>query len=201
MDQPIAQMDAIGFFLTRYGDLHRGLVDGLLSGLPEAQLRARPHAGVNTIVWLLWHSARIEDLAVNRFLADRPQVLDGGWLERLAAGRRDVGTGMSDAEVDELSARIDLQALRGYWDAVSARTLELVETLRGTDLEATVPGERVTGVVRSEGAVAPGAEWLTEFWAGGRTRAWILAQTALLHPYGHYYEARVAAGLWGARSP
>jgi hypothetical protein len=108
---------------------------------------------------------------------------------------------MSDAEVDELSARIDLQALRGYWDAVSARTLALTETLRGTDLEATVPGARVTSVVRSEGVVAPGAEWLTEFWAGGRSRAWILAQTALLHPYGHYYEARVAAGLWGARSP
>ena len=194
-------MDAIDFFLTRYGDLHRGLVDGLLSGLPEAQLRGRPHPGVNTIAWLLWHSARIEDLAVNRFLADRPQVLDGGWLDRLGVARRDVGTGMSDAEVDELSARIDIQALRGYWDAVSARTLELVETLRGTDLEATVPGERVTSVVRTEGAVAPGVEWLTEFWAGGRTRAWILAQTALLHPYGHYYEARVAAGLWGKRSP
>ena len=194
-------MDAIDFFLTRYGDLHRGLVDGLLSGLPEAQLRGRPHPGVNTIAWLLWHSARIEDVAVNRFLADRPQVLDGGWLERLGVARRDVGTGMSDAEVDELSARIDLQALRGYWDAVSARTLDLVETLRGSDLDATVPGERVTSVVRTEGAVAPGVEWLTEFWAGGRTRAWILAQTALLHPYGHYYEARVAAGLWGKRSP
>ena len=48
---------------------------------------------------------------------------------------------------------------------------------------------------------APGAEWLTEFWAGGRSRAWTLAQTALLHPYGHYYEARVAAGLLGSRSP
>jgi hypothetical protein len=35
-------VDAIDLFLTRYGDLHRGLVDGLLSGLPEAQLRARP---------------------------------------------------------------------------------------------------------------------------------------------------------------
>jgi len=194
-------MDAIGLFLTRYGDIHRGLVDGLLSGLPEAQLRARPHPGVNTIAWLLWHSARIEDVAVNRFLADRPQVLDEGWVERLGVARRDVGTGMSDAEVDELSARIDLQALRGYGDAMSARTLALVETLRGSDLEAMVPGERVTSVVRSEGAVAPGAEWLTEFWAGGRTRAWILAQTALLHPYGHYYEARVAAGLWGKRSP
>jgi hypothetical protein len=194
-------MDAITFFLSRYGDLHTGLVDGLLGKLPEAHLRTRPHPGVNTVAWLLWHAARIEDLAVNRFLADRPQVLDDGWFERLAVTRRDVGTGMSDAEVDELSARIDLQALRGYWDATSVRTLAVVETLRGSDLEATVPGERVRSVVRSESAVAPGVEWLTEFWAGGRSRAWILAQTALLHPYGHYYEARVAAGLWGARSP
>jgi len=194
-------VDAIGFFLTRYGDLHRGLVDGLLSDLPEAHLRGRPHASVNTIVWLLWHSARIEDLAMNRFLADQRQVLDEGWLERLEVARRDVGTGMSDAEVDELSARIDLQALRGYWDAVSTRTLMLVDSMRGSDFEATVPGERVRSVVLAEDAVAPGAEWLTEFWAGGRTRAWVLAQTALLHPYGHYYEARVAAGLWGARSP
>jgi len=133
-------------------------------------------------------------------LTDRPQVLEE-WFERLAVPRRDVGTGMSDAEVDELSARIDLHALRGYWGAVTARTLAAVERFRGSDLEAPVPGERVRSVVLSEGVVAPGAEWLTKFWAGGRSRAWVLAQTALLHPYGHYFEARVAAGLWGARSP
>lgn len=45
-----------------------------------------------------------------------------------------------------------------------------------------------------------GAEWLTEFWVAGRTRAWVLAQTPLLHVYGHYFEARAVAGLWGARS-
>ena len=194
-------MDAISFLLLRYGDIHGSLIDGLFSRLPEPHLRGRPHPGVNTVAWLLWHSARIEDVALNRFLADRPQVLDAGWLERLAVPRRDVGTGMKDAEVDELSARIDLQALKGYWDAVTARTLEVIETLRGSDLEALVPGERVRSVVLSEGVVAPGAEWLTEFWAGGRSRAWVLAQTALLHPNGHYYEARVAAGLWGAPSP
>jgi hypothetical protein len=194
------RVDAIDLFLSRYGDLHQGLVEGLLTGLPEGQLRARPHPGVNTIVWLLWHSARIEDLAVNRFLADSPQVLDE-WRDRLGVPRRDVGTGMSDAEVDELSARIDLAALRGYWDAVTARTLSLTGSLRGPDLAAVVPAARVKSVVQAESAVAPGVEWLTEFWAGGRTRAWMLAQTALLHPYGHYYEARVTAGLWGARSP
>jgi hypothetical protein len=194
-------MDAITFFLSRYNDLHGGLVDGLFSKLSEAQLRGRPHPGVNTVAWLLWHSARIEDVGVNRFLSDRPQALDEGWLERLRVGRRDVGTGMSDAEVDELSLRIDLVALRGYWDAVTERTLAVVETVKGTDLEAVVPGERVKSVVLAEDVVAPGAEWLTEFWAGGRSRAWVLAQMGLLHPYGHYYEARVASGLWGVRSP
>jgi len=194
-------MDAIGLFLSRYGDIHGSLVEGLFAKLSEAQLRTRPHPGVNTISWLVWHSARIEDLAVNRFLSDRRQVLDDGWLERLAVPRRDVGTGMTDAQVDELSARIDLQALKGYWDAVSARTVEVVEALRGSDLEALVPAEKVRTAVRADEAVAPGVEWLTEFWAGGRTRAWMLSQTALLYPYGHYYEARVVSGLWGARSP
>jgi hypothetical protein len=194
-------MDAIGFFLSRYGDLHGGLVDGLFAKLPELQLRTRPHPGVNTISWLVWHSARIEDLALNRFLSDRGQVLEEGWLERLAVPRRDVGTGMTDAQVDELSARIDLSALKGYWDAVTARTLEVAESLSGSDLDALVPGEKVREAVRADGAVAPGVEWLTDFWAGGRTHAWMLSQTALLHPYGHYYEARVTAGLWGKRSP
>ena len=67
-------------------------------------------------------------------------------------------------------------------------------------LEAIVPKERVERVASAEGAVAPGAEWLTEFWANGRSRAWVLAQTPLLHVYGHYFEARAVAGLWGARS-
>jgi hypothetical protein len=194
-------MDAIDFFLLRYETLHRTLLDDLLKGLTEAQVRGRPQPGVNTIAWLLWHAARIEDVGVNRFVVDRRQVLDDGWLARLDVGRRDVGTGMSDAEVDALSARVDLAALRGYWDALTRRTLEVVATLRGRDLADVVSAERVTRVCAEEGAVAPGAEWLTEFWAGGRSRGWVLAQTPLLHVYGHYFEARVAAGLWGVRSP
>ena len=194
-------MDAVDFFQLRYETLHRTLLDDLLKGLTEAQVRGRPHAGVNTIAWLIWHAARVEDVGVNRFIVDGTQVLDGGWLTRLGVDRRDVGTGMTDAEVDALSARIDLAALRAYWEALTRRTLDVVETLRGQDLGAVVPADRVKQVCADEGAVAPGAEWLTEFWANRRTRGWLLAQTPLLHVYGHYFEARVAAGLWGARSP
>ena len=194
-------MDALDFFLLRYETLHRTLLDDLLKPLTEAQVRGRPHPGVNTVAWLVWHAARIEDVGVNRFVVDGAQVLDDGWLARLGVERRDVGTGMDDAEVDSLSAQIDLVALRAYWDALTRRTLEVVETLRGEDLGLVVPPERVKRVCAEEGAVTPGAEWLTEFWANRRTRGWVLAQTPLLHVYGHYFEARVAAGLWGARSP
>jgi hypothetical protein len=43
---------------------------------------------------------------------------------------RDVGTGMGDDEVSDLSARLDLVALRGYYTAVGRRTLEVVRSLR-----------------------------------------------------------------------
>jgi DinB family protein len=193
-------MDAIEFFLIRYEQIHQVLKDPAIERLTAAEMRGRPHPGVNTIAWLLWHMARVEDVGVNRFVADRPQVLEDGWLAKLGVGRRDVGTGMSDTEVDDFSARIDLDALRGYGDAVTRRTLEVVASVRGSDLGTVVPAERVERVALAEGAVAPGAEWLTEFWAGGRTRAWVLAQTPLLHVYGHYFEARAVAGLWGSRS-
>jgi hypothetical protein len=193
-------MNAVDFFLVRYEQVHRVLSDPAIKELDEAQLRGRPHPRVNTVAWLLWHAARVEDVGVNRFVVDRAQVLDDGWYAKLGAGRRDVGTGMTDAEVDDFSARVDLDALRGYWEAVSRRTPEVVAGLRESDLEAVVPKAHVERVASAEGAVAAGAEWLTEFWAAGRTRAWVLAQTPLLHVYGHYFEARAVAGLWGARS-
>jgi hypothetical protein len=39
---------------------------------------------------------------------------------------RDIGTGMADDEVSDLSARLDLAALRDYYTAVGRRTVEVV---------------------------------------------------------------------------
>ena len=152
-------------------------------------------------MWLVWHMARVEDVGVNRFAVDGRQVMDkGDWAARMNVTRRDVGTGMTDAEVDALSAALDLAALRRYWDAVIDGTLAVVDTLAGENLHAVVPADRVRRVANEEGGVAKGAEWLTEFWAKDRTRAWVLAQTPFLHPYGHYFEARAVRGMWGQPS-
>jgi hypothetical protein len=156
--------------------------------------------GVNPVAWLIWHAMRVEDVCVNRFVLDRPQVLDAGWRPRLRIDRLDVGTGMSDTQVDALCATVDVEQLRGYCRAVTRATLDAVPLLRKLDLEALVPAEQVKHVCTAEGAVDPSAPWLTEFWAGGRSRAWILFQTSLLHVYGHYFEGLATKGLWGARS-
>lgn len=193
-------MDAIDLWLLRYEPVHTFVADDLVADLTEAQVRGRPVPGVNPVAWLIWHAMRVEDVCVNRFVLDRPQVLDAGWLPRLRITRLDVGTGMDDAQVDELCARLDVEQLRGYCRAVMRATLDAVPTLRSLDLEVMVPADRVKHVCTAEGAVAPGASWLTEFWAGGRSRAWILFQTSLLHVYGHYFEGLATKGLWGARS-
>ena len=101
-------MDAVDFFLLRYETLHRTLLDDLLKGLTEAQVRGRPQPGVNTIAWLIWHAARIEDVGVNRFVVDGAQVLDDGWLSRLGVDRRDVGTAGKAALLDDFRDRADL---------------------------------------------------------------------------------------------
>ena len=77
------RMDALHLFGLRCDAVHAGFVDDLLDALSDEQIRARPH-GLNSIAWLLSHGARVEDVAVNRFVAnDRrcswPGTETGGW--------------------------------------------------------------------------------------------------------------------------
>ncbi|HEY7869611.1 MAG TPA: DinB family protein, partial [Methylomirabilota bacterium] len=98
-------MDAVDLWLLRYESVHGFVVDELAAGLTDDQIRGRPVPGVNPVAWLMWHAMRVEDVCVNRFVLDRPQVLASGWVDRMHTGRRDVGTGMTDAQVDDLCGR------------------------------------------------------------------------------------------------
>jgi hypothetical protein len=202
-------VDAIGLFLTRHQPMHArvranglpGLMAARLADLTDAQLRWRPQPGVNSIVWLLWHVARTEDFGVNRFVADRPQVLDeGAWLERLRVPRRDIGTGMTDEQVAELSETADLSAVRGYWEAVGERTARLVSDLDPAVLDTVVDDERVRRVFVDEGVMGPGGAWVIENGTyNGCTRGFFLAHLGLTHTYTHFGEIDLLRGLLGFR--
>jgi uncharacterized damage-inducible protein DinB len=129
-------VDARDLFLHQHALTHAAAVGGnkmsaaerTFSGLTDEQMRVRPREDLNSLAWLLWHIARAEDTIVNRVLAGRSQVFEDGWMKRLGIGRRDLGTGMTSAEVTELTRQIDLDALREYRDAVGRRTREVVGT-------------------------------------------------------------------------
>lgn len=96
-------MDPVAFFCLQHGRVHSSKVssvpsiaDQVFSGLTDQQMRARPAKGLNSLVWLLWHMARVEDVGVNLIVTAGQQVLDEGWSSRLGVLRTDVGNGMTE---------------------------------------------------------------------------------------------------------
>jgi hypothetical protein len=193
-------MDACQFYLIRHTRAHGPWTEERLANVPEEQLRLRPNPAVNSVAWLYWHVARVEDLAINRFVADRSQVLDDEeWMPRLGVYRRDLGQGMTFDEVDELSARVDLAALRSYWDAVGRRTADVVAALTPDDLDQTIDAGHVRRVIFDEGAIqSDQKEELHGLWIG-MSRGYTLNYLGLTHTFYHFGEIDVIRGLWGHR--
>src|SRR5688500_1637788 len=172
------------------------LEDMLLDGLDGEEIRLRRVEGLSAMTWFLSHMARAEDAAANLILAGRGQVLDeADWLARLAVGRRDIGTGMTNAEVSDLSARVDVGALRAYRAAVGRRTHEVIQGLDLDGLGAAVGALEIDRAVAA-GAFGPNAGWLAGFW-NGRPREFFLTFTVIGHNYNQIGEAWVLKGFLG----
>ncbi len=190
--------EAIGLFLSQHAMLHAAMMassgewsfeDEVLDGLTEQELRMRPATQDNSIAWVLWHMARIEDVTMNVLLAGQPQVLDeSGWVAHLHLQRRDVGTSMNESEVADFSAQVDVMALREYRVTVGRRTRQVVMALQPTQLRERIDPTNVQRLL-AEGALAEAASGLAQAWGGWR-KAGLLAMPATRHNFTHLNEAR-----------
>jgi hypothetical protein len=199
-------MDARDLFLEQHASVHSTAVGGnkmsaaerTFGGLTDDQMRVRPREDLNSLAWLLWHIARGEDIFLNPILTGRPQVLDEAWRKRLGVHRPDLGTGMTSAEVTELTRQIDIGALREYRDAVGRRTRELVGAFKAQDWEGLTTPEAVQRAA-NEGAFGVRTEMMVKAFTG-RPRVLILSGIALFHAAGHMGEAGVVrtAGGFGS---
>ena len=200
-------MDAIQFFLKQHARLHSAAVgeaegssleDLVLGELNEEQIRLRPREGLNSLAWLIWHIARTEDVMINVVIAGRPQVFDvEHWPNRLKVSRRDIGTGMDSDEVSELSAKVDIPALRAYRLSVGRKTQEVVRTLRSEELDEVVSESHLQKAV-ADGAFGPRAGWVVERVWRGKTKGFLLGRNSIVHNALHLGEAlsvRSQAGL------
>jgi len=189
-------MDALELFLREHASVHssqvaegeqRSIEDAILRRLEEEHLRARPQ-GLNSILWLLWHMARAEDVGINVILAARPQVLDaGGWTDRLGVTVRDVGTGMTGDDVADLSIRADIAAVRAYRVAVGRNTREVVSALPAAEW-LREPAAGVRERIEAQGALRPEAQWLYRFWEG-KSKAWFISWMGVGHNCFHLGQA------------
>lgn len=202
-------MDAARLFLERYDPLCNFWLAGLWTAVPADLMRVRPHPRLNSIAWNLWHLTRVEDAGVNRFVAGLPQVLDAGtagdaevldvagdWAQRMNIPWRHHGSGMTFAEVDELDAAIDLDALRGYSQAVAARTRAVIGELDRFDLAATLDEPHLRQILFAEGLAHPNAGGLLQNYLGW-SKGKCLFNFALTHPYQHVGEIGAIAALLG----
>jgi len=189
-------METVSFFLLGHGGLHSADVAGgtpyadrVFAGLTDDQMRARPDKDLNSLIWLLWHMARTEDVAVNLVVAGRSQVLDDDWIHRLRVPWRTIGTGMSDDQVAELTMRADVAAVRAYRSAVGRRTREVVKALQPEAWDEIL-GMPDTARAQVEGAFARG--WVDgsgyRAWQG-HSRAAQLHSSAITHNAMHLGEA------------
>ncbi|HEY2670426.1 MAG TPA: DinB family protein [Rugosimonospora sp.] len=119
----------------RLPDLVRSAVDGLT---PEHLLWS-PAPGSNTIAWLVWHLTRVQDDHVAD-IQDQDQVwVSGDWAGRFGLDPDPSNTGYGHSPEDVAAVRPEsAQALIDYYDAVAARTREMLRGLTPRDLDRVV---------------------------------------------------------------
>lgn len=115
------------------------LVPLVLNSLSEDDILWRPDDGANSIGWLIWHLARVEDDHLAGIVGSDQVWTTGGWAERfgLPYPPDAHGYGQTADEVAQFSVG-DADLLAGYYAAVAARTREIVTALSEADYARVV---------------------------------------------------------------
>ena len=105
-----------------------------LEGLTEAELRWQATLESNSIVWLVWHMARVKDGWINSSIAGGESVWDsGGWSGRTGITYDNSGYGQDADEVRSMP-EVDVAVLIDYFDEVRAATFKVIDEMSDEDM-------------------------------------------------------------------
>lgn len=194
--------EAIRLFLELHAILHSRRVapdslwsyeDLLLEDLPEDRFRRIPEGEEHSLVWIIWHLSRIEDVTMNLLVAGRDQVFEtGGWQEKMKSPVRHTLNGAGLAVTRQLSATVDLAALRAYRYAVGRATREVVQGLTQPDFKRKPAPENLECIM-TEGAVIEVGRSVVDYWSK-RDVTGLLLMPPTRHTMIHWNEARMIIG-------
>jgi hypothetical protein len=131
-------MDVAALLLELYGripPLARDAVDGL----DLTTLTKSPTSGANTIAWLVWHSARVQDHHVSELL-DTDQIwISGEWARSFGLDPDPSNTGYGHTATDVATVRpVRPEVLLEYLDATDRRCRTLFERVTPAELDRIV---------------------------------------------------------------
>ena len=194
---PLNYPQAVDLFLQQHAEVHSGIMsavgslsfeDEVINDMTDNQIRCIPDRMDHSIVRILWHLARIEDVTMNMLVAGSKQVFDRGkWLGKLKVSLIHTGNAISIRDITELSNRIDTVQLRKYRVAVGRQTEKIVKQLDSAKIDQKVSSTRLD-LILQERAVVEDAKGLISYWSK-RTIAGLLLMPPTRHCFIHLNEA------------
>jgi uncharacterized damage-inducible protein DinB len=120
-------------------DDYRNRLATALAGLTTEELAWRPDHQSNSIGFILWHLARVEDRWICYFVRGAEDIwVKNDWYKKFGLAELDHGVGFTLEQVAHFPA-LTLAELLDYVHEVHRETTEFVQQLHATDLDV-VPG-------------------------------------------------------------
>jgi hypothetical protein len=113
-------------------------VEELTDGLTDEVALYRPTPEANSIAWLIWHSARQQDLQLADLAGTEQVWLRDGWVDRFGLDLPREAMGYGDGPDEVAKVRASAHLLAGYFHAVHKATLEYIASVAPEDLSRVV---------------------------------------------------------------
>lgn len=119
-------MDVAGVFEELYGRIPP-LAESAVEGLDGDRLARTPEGAANSIGWLVWHIARLQDHHMSELLETDQLWVTGGWAQRfdMEPDPDDMGYGHDSEQAASVRPE-DPKLLLDYLSAAQARTESLL---------------------------------------------------------------------------
>jgi uncharacterized damage-inducible protein DinB len=110
----------------------------VVDGLSEEQLAYRPDPEANTIAWLVWHLARVQDDHVADVAGTEQVWTSQGYADRFGLPFETGATGYGQSAEEVGAVKASAELLADYLTATHEATVAFLDTLDETDLDRVV---------------------------------------------------------------
>jgi uncharacterized damage-inducible protein DinB len=127
-------MNAIELILASM-DENAHYIDDAIKNLSQEELGWQPKPHSNSIAFLMWHLARVEDLWIKRLLTDGQEIYETeGWYKKFKTDVKDNGAFFDEAKLKAWPVP-PRKLLKEYADAVRKQALAYLKTVTEKQLD------------------------------------------------------------------